>query len=159
MKIDHVKANILIQAEKWEMSLSEVAREAGYSKQQLNNMFYRQDMSSRNLTDLAEALRVDPKELSKEVTSEEFGVAIARPLDRVKENLRMIAAEFGLAFSDIIKGAGLTEPVFRKAFRKNNPRLDVIQKICEFVGIDSDELFEKIDYERYGKALIPKIKD
>lgn len=159
MKIDHIKANLLIQAEKQGTSLAEVAREAGYSKQHLNNMFYLQNMSQKNIFDFAEVLRVEPDVLTREITPEEFGVAVAKPLERAKENLKMIAAEFGLTFSDIIKGTGLTEPVFRKAFRQNEPRMDVVKKICEFVGIDEDELFCKIDYERYGEALVPRIKE
>ena len=156
MKIDNLKARILILAKKHDMRLSDVAREAGYSKQGLNNLFYRKDASEYDLYRIADVFGVKKEDLLAPVTPEEFGVKTAEPLDRVRENLRMIAAEFGLTFSDIIKGAGLTEPVFRKAFRRNNPRMDVVEKISEFVGIDPDELFEKIDYERYGKALVPK---
>ena len=157
--IDHIKANLLIHAKKLDLTLAGMAREAGYSKQQLNNMFYRQDMNQKRVRDFAEVLQVEPEELTKEVTPKEFGAKVANPIDRVRENLKMIAAEFGLTFSDIIKGTGLTEPVFRKAFRRNEPRMDVIEKICKFIGIDSDELFEEVDYERYGKALVPRIKN
>ena len=155
--IDNLKANLMMLSKEYGFSFAELSRLAGYSsRQEFNNLFYRK-YTRRDLIAIANVFGVRPGYLLRPVSPKQFGKAMADPTERIKENLTMILAEHGMSKRQLVKELGYTDPVFRKVFRKNNPRLDVLESVCNYFDIDEEELTSPVDYERYGEALIPRL--
>lgn len=155
-EINNLKANLLMLTKEQGITMADLSREVGFSnRQELHNLFHR-GHSRRDLLLLAEALEVKPSDLVKEVGPEEFARAMADPNDRIKENLKMICAEHGVSTNALREELQYNQPVFKKAFRRNNPRMDIVEDICNHFEIDEEELTGPVDFERYGEALIPR---
>lgn len=82
--INHFKARFLIELEKRDMSIAQVARNVGKSPQHLSQVIDRGDPKSSVLRQLAESIGLETEDLLREVTLEEFGEIMIPRLTKSK---------------------------------------------------------------------------